>query len=139
MIKNYKQFNEGINHLLVGPTDEEIINGLKNNPIKLYAYGYYNDNDKMMDIALKLITPENKADFVYNVTDTMVYHGLEYINYSDDLLMDDEIIHGIPLKFWNEEGRLSIFDKIYSLNMDKSISDLLYDIYEIDIELEDII
>ena len=26
MIKNYKQYNEGINHLLVGPTDEEIWN-----------------------------------------------------------------------------------------------------------------
>ena len=30
MIKNYKQYNEGIKHLLVGPTDEVVLNYLNN-------------------------------------------------------------------------------------------------------------
>ena len=34
MIKNYKQYNEGINHLLVGPTDEEIWSNYINGELK---------------------------------------------------------------------------------------------------------
>ena len=35
MIKNYIQFNEGIKHLLKGPTEEEIIKKIKSNPTQL--------------------------------------------------------------------------------------------------------
>ena len=43
MIKNYKKFNEGIKHLLVGPTEEEIINGLKDKPNILLDYSIRNN------------------------------------------------------------------------------------------------
>lgn len=39
MIKNYKQYNEGIVNLLVGPTEEEIIEQLKDQPLKLFKIG----------------------------------------------------------------------------------------------------
>ena len=45
MIKKYKQFNEGIRHLLVGPTKEEIWDDLeykfKMGKVEIVKYLYY--------------------------------------------------------------------------------------------------
>ena len=72
MIKKYNQFNEGIRHLLVGPSEEEMIEQYKGSPIKLWEYSYKNDLtngmiyavDKGVDVNIwqtkNLIKPENK-------------------------------------------------------------------------------
>lgn len=38
MITKFEKYNEGINHLLVGPTEEEVIFKLKDNPKKLFEF-----------------------------------------------------------------------------------------------------
>jgi len=67
MITKYKQFNEGIKQLLVGPSEKEIINSLKDEPLKLYKIGCEDGYLDMVKYALeKLSTKSNISIFDFN-------------------------------------------------------------------------
>lgn len=81
MIKNYKQYNEGINHLLVGPTDEEIIDGFKNNPNGLLSYSIRTEFVKGIEVSL-----ENGAN-INKLLSSKIYKLCDIMNYSDQKIL----------------------------------------------------
>ena len=110
MIKNFKQFNEGINHLLVGPTKEEVWSDLMNGELK----GFINH------------VPVSPEDFFNQMKDGCVQmsrnkYGIHYgkngeIFFQVNLESGDLYVR--YRKFW------SIFEKIYGLN-DTEIESLI--------------
>ena len=59
MIKSYIQFNEGIKHLLIGPTEEEV---LRDNPNSLLNIPNLTDNRELFELALKKGGDINRND-----------------------------------------------------------------------------
>jgi len=94
MIKKFKTYNESIRHLLVGPTEEEIIKWYKNNPDKLLSISYENNNIKGIKTALG--EGANNIGFKniikkYELDDNGILDMIEYMTPTKQLMLCSNI------------------------------------------------
>lgn len=96
MIKKFKQFNEGINHLLVGPTKDEIWKNLG------YSKTFDTPEDFLKELSKKMETSyinSNEVEFYMNGKSIFIYEIKERclsVDYSIQKLIID--IFGIDIK-----------------------------------------
>jgi len=104
MIKNYTKFNEGIKHLLVGPTEEEIWTDLM--------------NGKLKDL-IKLI-PESPKDFFNQIKEGCIEINKDkygtYFGKNGKILFQEDLKYGFEELYLSNKYIWSIFRKIYGLN-----------------------
>jgi hypothetical protein len=142
-MKNYKQFlNEGLLSKLQGPTKEEMINNLKYKPLKLYQIAMDNDDDELKKTASKLITQKDKILLVEHMLEIFEENTMIRFNengYNDDDMDDEYDIYGLQYKIWKDyifgENYKKNHKKLFDEYMKMSLDDLLYLIYDNDIEI----
>ena len=143
MIKNYKQF-ESLLDKLQGPSEEEVINSLKDSdPFKLYQYAYETNNVDLKKYAQKFLSDDIILQKIKDLSCFIVDISAEEKNLEE---------FGIPGEYWTEfEENLNLeknkelrsnaaWKKIYNQVIEffvnnKSLDDICECIVELDIKI----
>lgn len=140
MIKRFNDYiKESLLDELKGPSKNEVINNLKDEPLELYQIGYENADEIIKSEASKLITPKIKGELVEDILEVL-YMSMEY--YSSDEIDDDSIIYDISGKDWKDylfstdlKKRDDVNMKIYNHYMNYTLDELYYWVIEFEIGL----
>jgi len=143
-VKNSKDLiKEGLLSKLQGPTKEEMINNLKSNPLKLYNIALNQDDEELKEIASKLITQKDKMwliDYMLEIFEENTMIRFSENGYDEDDMDEEYDIYGLQYKIWKDyifgEDYKKAHKKLLDEYMKMSLDDLLYLIYDNNIEID---